>query len=528
MKKSTVLQCLVYLSQVLAVLSQGTDEALDLQVLCRQCKGQGSCDVSVPGQCVQYYRCQKVENNWYVEKMNCAHGTHFSEATGGCIQPKDANCPYDPCLNETAGFYKLEGFCRSYWECRLDQNLGRGISEAHCCPVNQTFSKDGKCVDDPSCDNPEECTVLAKDAIVNDVVCPEGKFGVGCRYTCSEHCIGTCDSMNGECSECAVGWMGSKCMEECRYKSVPDNLYLYMEVVADVEVPRGCGLGTIFSQDKCICDKDPNYVRNNECKPDVEIAFESGNQVKNTIDWKWIGGTFRSVSETVNLKDKVYKVGRFDGTSSNLYIPFYNRNTEMRKKFTTEILFNPDNGKGNKQQILLSNCQSVNSRDAPFEISLLKDTQDIQITVEGVPSEVAGAEPPQTYSMTMKYKPDDWNKLEVVFNGEKNLLTARNLDLSGGVISDASTAVNNFLENGLDLRVGWCSNKGYFVGKMAMVRTYLCEPQLSVDVEPAAASSGNSNAASTGNLDTAAGSLEPAAVVADTPVLTEVTTVVPV
>lgn len=110
------------------------------------------------------------------------------------------------------------------------------------------------------------------------------------------------------------------------------------------------------------------------------------------------------MSETFNLKDKVYKVGRFDGTSSNLYIPFYNRNTEMRKKFTTEILFNPDNGKGNKQQILLSNCQSVNSRDAPFEISLLKDTQDIQITVEGVPSEVAGAEPPQTYSMTMKYK----------------------------------------------------------------------------------------------------------------------------
>lgn len=31
MKKSTVLQCLVYLSQVLAVLSQGTEEALDLQ-----------------------------------------------------------------------------------------------------------------------------------------------------------------------------------------------------------------------------------------------------------------------------------------------------------------------------------------------------------------------------------------------------------------------------------------------------------------------------------------------------------------
>lgn len=40
-------------------------------------------------------------------------------------------------------------------------------------------------------------------------------------------------------------------------------------------------------------------------------------------------------------------------------------------------------------------------------------------------------------------QPDDWNKLEVVFNGEKNLLTARNLDLSGGVISDASTAVES-------------------------------------------------------------------------------------
>lgn len=47
------------------------------------------------------------------------------------------------------------------------------------------------------------------------------------------------------------------------------------------------------------------------------------------------------------------------------------------------------------------------------------------------------------------------------------------------------------------------------------MRTYLCEPQLSVDVKPAAASSGNSNAATTGILDTAAGSLEPAAVVAE-------------
>lgn len=74
----------------------------------------------------------------------------------------------DPCLNETAGYYKLENFCRSYWECvAADQTLTRGISQAHCCPVNQTFSKDGKCVDDPNCDNPEECTVLAKDAIVS-------------------------------------------------------------------------------------------------------------------------------------------------------------------------------------------------------------------------------------------------------------------------------------------------------------------------------------------------------------------------
>lgn len=527
MKKFTVLQCLVFLSQVLAALlqEQGADAALDLQVLCRQCKGQGSCDVSVPGQCVQYYRCQKIENNWYVEKMNCAHGTHFSEATGGCIQPKDANCPYDPCLNETSGFYKLEGFCRSYWECKVANELRtRGISEAHCCPVNQTFSKDGKCVDDPNCDNPEECTVLAKDAIVNDVVCQDGRYGIGCKYTCSEHCIGTCDSVNGECSACAVGWMGPKCMEECRYKSVADNPYLYEEMVQEVVFTRGCGQGTIFDQDKCFCIKDPKYVKNTDCKADVEIAFESGNQIKNTVDWKWIGGSFRSVSETVNLKDQVYKVGRFDGTTSNLYIPFYNRNGEMRKKFATEILFNPDNGKGDKKQVLISNCQSVNSLAAPFEITLLKDTQDIQITLEGVPSEVAGAEVPQTYAISMKYRPDDWNKLEVVFNGQKNLLIARNLDLSGGVISEASTAVDNFLENGLDLRVGWCRDKGYFVGKMAMVRTYLCEPQLSADVKPAAASTGSSNAATTGNLDVAAGSLEPA-VAAETP---ELTTPVPV
>lgn len=46
-----------------------------------------------------------------------------------------------------------------------------------------------------------------------DVVCLEGKFGVGCRYICLEYCIGICDFMNGECFECVVGWMGFKCME---------------------------------------------------------------------------------------------------------------------------------------------------------------------------------------------------------------------------------------------------------------------------------------------------------------------------
>lgn len=67
-------------------------------------------------------------------------------------------------MNETGGFYKLEGFCRSYWECKSRKS--RGISEAHCCPVNQTFSPEGKCVDDPACDNLEECTTLPGDVIM--------------------------------------------------------------------------------------------------------------------------------------------------------------------------------------------------------------------------------------------------------------------------------------------------------------------------------------------------------------------------
>ena len=146
------------------------------------------------------------------------------------------------------------------------------------------------------------------------------------------------------------------------------------------------------------------FVVFSACTPDVEVAFESGNQIKNTIDWKWIGGTFKSTSETAQYGEKVYKVGRFDGTSSNLYIPFYNRNTEMRKTFATEIVFNPDNGKGNKRQVLLSNCQNVASTAAPFEITLLKDTQDIQISLEAGSNMVAGAEPSQTYTITMKYK----------------------------------------------------------------------------------------------------------------------------
>lgn len=480
------LQCLIGLSLALIVKSQTSDlNTIDPQALCSPCKNRGSCDVAVVGECTQYYSCRMVDNNWYFVKMNCAHGTHFSEESGGCLKPEDANCPYDPCANKTSGFYKLEGFCRSYWECK-SRNFG-GISEAHCCPLNQTFSQEGKCVDDPTCDSFEECTTLPGEGVLNEVVCPEGKYGAGCRYTCSEHCIGTCDSFNGECSLCAKGWMGSKCMEECRYKSVVDNIYLYMEDVGNGnEIKRACGLGTMFNQDKCICDKDPNYVINKECKPDVEIAFESGNSIKNTIDWKWIGGQFRSIPETVPLGGNVYKVGRFDGTKANLYIPFYNRNSEMRKQFATEILFNPDNGKGEKEQILLSNCQSANNQAlAPFEIKLLKDTQDIQINVEGVPTEANNAVP-ASFSITMKYKPDDWNKLEVVFNGAKSALTARNMDLSGGVISEGSTAVQNFLENGLDLRIGWCPEKGYFVGKMAMVRTYLCEPQFELDAQPAA------------------------------------------
>ena len=33
------------------------------------------------------------------------------------------------------------------------------------------------------------------------------------------------------------------------------------------------------------------------------------------------------------------------------------------------------------------------------------------------------------------------------------------------------SSISGFLENGLDLRVGWCPDKGYFVGKMATVRS---------------------------------------------------------
>lgn len=36
-----------------------------------------------------------------------------------------------------------------------------------------------------------------------------------------------------------------------------------MELAGDIEYKRACGLGTKFNQEKCICDKDPNYVRNN-------------------------------------------------------------------------------------------------------------------------------------------------------------------------------------------------------------------------------------------------------------------------
>jgi hypothetical protein len=142
-----------------------------------------------------------------------------------------------------------------------------------------------------------------------------------------------------------------------------------------------------------------------ECKADVEIGFEAGNQIKNKVDWKWIGGQFRSITETAQLGDQVYTVGRFDGTSSDLYIPFYNRNTEMRKMFATEVLFNPDNGKGEKKQILVSNCQSnANKALAPFEITLLKDTQDIEISLVGVPSEAGTATIPETFKLTLKYR----------------------------------------------------------------------------------------------------------------------------
>lgn len=77
----------------------------------------------------------------------------------------------------------------------------------------------------------------------------------------------------------------------------------------------------------------------------------------------------------------------------------------MRKKFATEILFNPDNGKGEKKQILVSNCQSNGNKVlAPFEITLLKDTQDIEIALLGVPSETASTATPESFTLNMKYK----------------------------------------------------------------------------------------------------------------------------
>lgn len=60
---------------------------------------------------------------------------------------------------------------------------------------------------------------------------------------------------------------------ECRYKSVADNKYHYMEVVGEREYKRACGLGTQFNQEKCICDKDPSYIINKGNPENLHLLF---------------------------------------------------------------------------------------------------------------------------------------------------------------------------------------------------------------------------------------------------------------
>ncbi|TTF71933.1 Multiple epidermal growth factor-like domains protein 10 [Bagarius yarrelli] len=158
------------------------------------CGNGGACN-AVDGQCT----CDGTYGMDCQERCDCSHADGCHPATGHCR-----------CLAGWTGIHCDSVCAEGRWgpNCSLPCNCYFGHRCSQTCP--QCMQSNGPCHHvTGQCD----CFPGFKGALCNEV-CPSGKFGKNCAWTCTCTNNGTCNPIDGSC-QCYPGWIGSDCSQRC-------------------------------------------------------------------------------------------------------------------------------------------------------------------------------------------------------------------------------------------------------------------------------------------------------------------------
>ncbi|XP_061179522.1 uncharacterized protein LOC133188156 [Saccostrea echinata] len=398
-----------------------------------------SCTIQL--NCTKYMTCEVNGETCDCRTMMCQFGTFWNPDAMRCTSIRSTTCGTDPCLFHPPRYtYPSEYNCRSFYRCSNNRK-----SIPMCCRAFFKYDhRTGSCQPDNGCSI--ECTkrqIIAADPTVKLMtVRPPG--GV------------------------------------CFLEPIPDDPGRYYNRASGTTEP--CPPATVFRAESCVCEnsltlthvheKTSALIR--ECHPLLQLSFEKG--IRN-ISPHAVYTEITDVNTTVSRRPKV-SVGTFNGRTSEISTPRFVRD-EIEELFVTLNFLEKD---GSDHQVLFSNCRALATpykvpgipglRTSSAEILLDKRKQEIIF--------IGKTDDPRinTAIVRVPYTPNQWNKVELMFDGYR-LRGVVTTDKNGVPVRQFAVEplVGRLIPSEDMTSLGRCSDKDAFRGFMDKVIVSNCIPK---------------------------------------------------
>ncbi|XP_048754485.2 uncharacterized protein LOC125665730 isoform X2 [Ostrea edulis] len=394
-----------------------------------------------PVNCTHYETCfAQAGSLCECTKIRCAFGTFWNTMINNCDSVTSVQCESDPCRKmKPLETYPSGINCRSYYKCSW-----QNTSLPHCC--DEGFAYDdtyGKCVSDETCVIP--CSV---------------------------------DSSTFK----NPGLATTKAPKyECFLRPIKGKPTKYWNERANQE--QDCAPPLVYRQDICVCGnplkskKAPVVVKpKKKCDPVIFVDFTGNTIVNKSPRRLWIDSTHTQITKS----RKGAQYGRFNGLTSRISSPYLSG--KSLQTLLARFRFFSTGSRGPESQVLFSNCETdsvrwnspeINKDLSPSVAIILNRKMNKLIflasTEDGAADQVM---------MQLPYKKNDWNNVELMFDGSRLKARVRVVGTEKQAIefNNSTTLTGRLTPAQKSMQVGRCNDKDGFYGYMDMVKIYDCIP----------------------------------------------------